>query len=320
MVDERLAEPVQDLLAFALSGGKRLRPSFMWWAYLGAGGDPSDPIAVDAAAALELLHCFALIHDDVMDGSMQRRGKPPVHLKWAATHAEEARIGEARRFGEGVAVLIGDLAFVYADLLMSAAPREARDIYTELRLEVNHGQMLDVIGTSAGVATPELARLISIYKSGKYTVERPLHLGAALAGRLDAFSEPLSAYGLPLGEAFQLRDDVLGTFGSAEQTGKPVGEDLREGKPTLLYALACERANSAQGELLKRHFARPDLGSEGIEALQNVFVETGALATVEERIERLTEQSMKAVTSSGLTAEAVSELVAMAAYVRNRRS
>ena len=144
--------------------------------------------------------------------------------------------------------------------------------------------------------------------------------GAALAGRLDAFSEPLSAYGLPLGEAFQLRDDVLGTFGSAEQTGKPVGEDLREGKPTLLYALACERANSAQGELLKRHFARPDLGSEGIEALQNVFVETGALATVEERIERLTEQSMKAVTSSGLTAEAVSELVAMAAYVRNRRS
>ncbi|MDA8116281.1 MAG: polyprenyl synthetase family protein [Actinomycetota bacterium] len=318
-VDERLAQPVQDLLSFALSGGKRLRPNFMWWAYLGAGGDPADPTAVDAAAALELLHCFALIHDDVMDGSLQRRGGLPVHLKWSTLHEAEGRNGEARRFGEGVAVLIGDLSFVYADLLMSSAPREAREIFTELRLEVNHGQILDVLGTSAGAATPELAGLISIYKSGKYTVERPLHLGAALAGQLGAFSGALSAYGLPLGEAFQLRDDVLGTFGSAEQTGKPVGEDLREGKPTLLYALARQRADSAQRDVLDRYFARADLGAAGIEALQAVFADSGALALVEERIDRLTEQSIKAISTSGLNAEAISELVAMASYVRSRR-
>src|SRR5688500_10955173 len=231
-VDPDLAAPLTSLRDLVLAGGKRLRPAFCHWAFVGAGGDEDDPRVVDAGAALELLHTFALIHDDVMDGSITRRGLDAVHIDFEGRHALSSWRGEGRRFGEGVAILVGDLAFVYADLLMVDAPRPAVDVFNELRLEVNIGQYLDLLGTVRGNGTKEAAHRICVYKSGKYTVERPLHLGAALAGRFDEMAPALSAYGLPLGEAFQLRDDLLGAFGDEDLLGKPVGDDLREGKPT----------------------------------------------------------------------------------------
>ena len=201
-VDADLREPLESLRSLVLAGGKRLRPAFCHWAFVGAGGDPDDPRVVDAGAALELLHTFALIHDDVMDGSLTRRGLDAVHVDFESRHADERWRGEGRRFGEGVAILVGDLAFVYADMLLTGAPPDAIAVFNELRLEVNIGQYLDLIGTVRGQGTRDAARRICIYKSGKYTVERPLHLGAALAGRLAEVEEPLSGYGLPLGEAF----------------------------------------------------------------------------------------------------------------------
>ena len=247
-VDPELVPPLEALRRFVLEGGKRLRPAFCHWAFAGAGGDPGDPAVVDAGAALELLHAFALLHDDVMDGSSLRRGRPTVHVDFAARHGGSGWRGEARRFGEGVAILVGDLAFVYADLLMVGAPPEATAVFNELRVELNIGQALDLIGTAQARRDRPMARLIACYKSGKYTIERPLHLGAALVGRLGDLAGPLSGYGLPLGEAFQMRDDILGTFGDPAVTGKPVGEDLREGKPTPLLAITAE-ARSALADL-----------------------------------------------------------------------
>ena len=319
-VDADLAEPLSALHRLVTAGGKRLRPAFCHWAFVGAGGDPDDPLVVDAGAALELLHTFALLHDDVMDGSAVRRGVPTVHAAFAERHGLDDWRGEARRFGEGVAILVGDLAFVYADRLIADAPRDALDVFNELRLEVNIGQYLDLLGTARGGVDIEQARRISRYKSGKYTIERPLHLGAALAGRLDELAKPLSAFGEPLGEAFQLRDDLLGAFGDTAVTGKPVGEDLREGKPTALYTWAVERATGAAADLLASRFGTADLEAAEVTELQAVLEETGARREVEDTIERLVAEALGALEQLGpcLEDEAVTRLAELARFVAGR--
>ena len=318
-LDRDLVPPLESLRRLVLGSGKRLRPAFCHWGFVGAGGDPGDPRLADAGAAFEMLHAFALIHDDVMDGSPVRRGAQTTHLEFAAHHAVDGWRGEARRFGEGVAILVGDLAFVYADLLMGSAPGPALAVWNELRVELNIGQYLDILGTARGDTDHAGARRIASYKSGKYTVERPLHLGAALAGRLDELAGPYSAYGLPLGEAFQLRDDVLGAFGDTALTGKPVGDDLREGKPTPLLAIAVGRSGAEAAPLLARVGA-PDLGADEVVALQGLLVDTGALDEVEEAIGRLTAEAVDAIGGAPIPTEARDELVALAHYVAWRNS
>jgi len=312
-VDADLVEPLRQLRRLLLSGGKRLRPAFCAWAYRGAGGD-DESLVTDAGAALEFLHAFALIHDDVMDGSDRRRGVPTVHRAFGDRHRADGWRGESRRFGEGVAILVGDVAFVYADALLAGIDTGARRVWDELRIELNIGQYLDLLGTARGDTDLVTARRIATYKSGKYTVERPLHLGAALAGRLHELAGPLSAYGLPLGEAFQLRDDLLGAFGDSEATGKPVGDDLREGKPTPLLAIARERATGASASALER-VGHAGLGPDGVAEVQEVLVATGAAAEVERRIEELTAQAQAAAAALPMTDEARAELADLAAYV-----
>ena len=216
-----------------------------------------------------------------------------------------------------MAILVGDLAFVYADLLMVGVPPPATEIFNELRVELNIGQSLDLIGTAEARRDRPMARRIARYKSGKYTVERPLHLGAALVGRLDDLAEPLSAYGLPLGEAFQMRDDILGTFGDPAVTGKPVGEDLREGKPTPLLAIATARAGAAGAALLDRVGA-PDLGDDEVAAIQALMVETGAREETERLVDELAAEAVPPSTGSALTAEARAALIELAAFVAHR--
>jgi geranylgeranyl diphosphate synthase, type I len=316
-VDADLVEPLAALRAL-VAGGKRLRPAFCHWGWVGAGGDPDDPRIVDAGAALELLHSFAIVHDDVMDGSSRRHGRPCVHVDFADRHARRDWHGEERRFGDGAAILIGDLAFVYADRLLRGAPTDAMDVFTELRLEVNVGQYLDLIGTASRAASPAQAHTICIYKSGKYTIERPLHLGAALAGRLDDLVKAYSAYGLPLGEAFQLRDDLLGAFGDAERLGKEVGEDLREGKPTALYAAARGRASPSDAALLDRCYGRRDLTAAEMAEIQRVLTDTGARAEMEAAVAALTDTALTALADAPVTQRARDELTRLARFVSGR--
>ena len=253
-----LVAPLDSLRALVMSGGKRLRPAFCFWGFRAAGGGDDDAAVIEAGAAFEMLQAFALVHDDIMDGSATRRGLRTAHLAFGDRHDAAVWRGEARRFGEGVAILIGDLAHVYADRLMADTAEPVRAVWDELRIELNVGQYLDILGTARGDTDHEGARRIARYKSGKYTIERPLHVGAALAGRLDELQASLSAYGDPLGEAFQLRDDLLGAFGEEAATGKPVGDDLREGKPTPLLAVATANADAIQaGVLGRRRTARP---------------------------------------------------------------
>jgi geranylgeranyl diphosphate synthase type I len=317
-VDDDLGEPLDALAELVQAGGKRLRPAFCHWAYVGAGGDDA-AVATDAGAALELLHTFALIHDDVMDDSSFRRGRPTIHARFGRRHEAAGWRGESRRFGESVAILVGDLAFVYADHLAAGFPAEGTRVFTELKIEVNVGQYLDMRAGADGRHARDRARRISVLKSGKYTVERPLHLGAALAGRLDELGAGLTAYGIPLGEAFQMRDDLLGAFGEEVLVGKPVGDDLREGKVTELVSAAREVASPAALAVLDRVGAA-DLTDDDIRRLQEVLVETGARDAMEARIRELTARAMEALETVDLATPARDELESLAGYIAARDS
>jgi geranylgeranyl diphosphate synthase type I len=315
-VDADLVPPIDEIARLVLAGGKRLRPAFCFWGFVGAGGDPTDELVIDAGAALELLHAFALFHDDVMDGSLTRRGEPTTNAKFEASHGANKLAGESRRFGDGVAILVGDLAYVYSDQLMRNASPQAWTIWNELRIELNFGQYLDMLGSAMNERRREKAERICRYKSGKYTIERPLHLGALLAAptRGAELIPVLSTYGLPLGDAFQMRDDVLGAFGDTAITGKPVGDDLREGKPTPLMAIATARANAAQLKELQL-VGNQDLTPEQIARVQEVIRETGALDELETVITRLTDEAIAAVQHVPFTQSVRDELITLAEYV-----
>ena len=318
-LDPDLGEPMAEIGRLVLRGGKRLRPAFCHWGFVGAGGSPDDAAVVDAGAAFELMHAFALFHDDVMDDADSRRGEPTTHTVFAERHRAEGWSGESRRFGEGVAILIGDLAFVYSDRLLAGANATAWEIWNELRIELNVGQVLDILGSVRGVRDVDQAERICRYKSGKYTIERPLHLGAALADpvRFAEIRAGLSAYGLPLGDAFQMRDDVMGAFGDESATGKPVGGDLREGKPTPLLARAMVAATPEQVSVLDRA-GDPDLSDDDVAAIQQVIVDTGALDDLESTITHRTEAALAALDELELDGGASRELAALAGFVVHR--
>lgn len=315
-LDPQLGDPLEALTDLVLAGGKRLRPAFCHWGFVAAGGDPLDPRVIDAGSAFELLQGFALIHDDVMDGSATRRGGPAVHRRFIESHQNKDWKTESRRFGEGVAILVGDVAFVYADLLLPTGEPEVARLWHELRIELNIGQYLDLAGTATAAFDRDVSRRIARYKSGKYTIQRPLQLGAALAGGHDLI-EPIGRYGDPLGEAFQLRDDVLGVFGDQTRTGKPVGDDLREGKPTLLLAIARENA-SPTGQALLDRIGEPDLSDAEVAELQDLLHQTGAVTGTEAEIERLAALSLEALGTLSIPAAATRALEELAHFVTAR--
>jgi geranylgeranyl diphosphate synthase type I len=321
--------PVSEALhEFLLDGGKRLRPTFAYWGYRGAGG-ADGPEIVTAAASLELLHACALIHDDVMDGSDTRRGHPAVHRRFGALHSKEGWQGSPEMFGESAAILLGDLCLVWAEQMLSTcglpeeALRRTRRVYDEMRVELMSGQYLDLLEQALGGHDIGRALRVARFKSAKYTIERPLHVGAALAGDDPVVRSAYSAYGLPLGEAFQLRDDVLGVFGDPEITGKPAGDDLREGKRTALIAMALEVSTETQAEVVRRHLGDPDLEQDGVDALRQVIAETGALDRVESLIDERTAEAVGALAigraNGPLTAEAAHVLQDLAVAATSRR-
>jgi geranylgeranyl diphosphate synthase type I len=287
----QLVEVVTDFLA---AGGKRLRPLLCvtgWHAAAGEGTPP--PSVVRVAAALEMFHTFALIHDDVMDQSSTRRGQPTVHRVLTARRiASGGSRSSAERFGVGGAVLVGDLMLTWSGELIHTAglsPAELTSLLPLLdlmRAEIMYGQYLDLDATGAPTDDVERALTIARYKTSKYSIERPLHIGAVLGGADLDLLDGLTAYALPLGEAFQLRDDLLGVFGDPAQTGKPRLDDLRDGKHTALVALALRAASGRSADLLRDLLGREDLTDAQAEQVRTILVSTGARAGVEDMITR----------------------------------
>jgi len=256
------------------SGGKRPRPAFCVTGYLAGDGDPDAPGIVDAAAALELLHTFALLHDDVMDDSDLRRNVPTAHVAHSVEHRAHGWRGESRRYGESVAILAGDLALTYAERLLAECTPRTRRVWGELCTELMMGQFLDILAAARFEPDPELSSWIALFKSGRYTVYRPLAMGAELAGAPELLA-PFEEYGLAVGEAFQLRDDLLDAFASAETTGKPTRLDVRQHKMTLLMSIALRE------EPAIRDLVGDDLTGTDADRLHAALVRSG----IRERVE-----------------------------------
>ena len=318
IVDGRLVEAIDELADLTHTGGKRLRAAFCYWSYVGA--NPEQPVqpAIDAAAACELLQTFALIHDDIMDDAATRRGRQTIHVKQAEKLIALGWQGEPRRFGEGVGILIGDLSHVYADRLIGDVSWQSRQIWDELRIELNLGQYLDMRSSAAGERDRETAERVVTFKSALYTIVRPLQLGASVAGRPEPELQQLLAnFGGPVGTAFQLRDDLLGILSTEAELGKPVGSDLREGKSTELLAIAVENASAAQRALLS-HVGRDDLSEIEVDGLVEIFHQTGAIVAIEAKITRLIEESEEAAKLLPYNDEHRHILIELGRYVASR--
>ncbi len=328
-----LGSDVDDLVAAVstlASGGKRIRAAFLYWGYRAGGGPDSDAL-VRLAAAMEVFQAAALLHDDVMDDSDVRRGMPAAHRTFAARHRERGWDGSAERFGLSGAILAGNLCLNWTEELYAtcglpgAELARARRAFDTMRTQLMAGQFLDVVESARPWAgLPEAERVarahrVIRYKSAKYTVEHPLLIGATAAGVDGDALAVLSRYGLDLGHAFQLRDDVLGVFGDPDTTGKPAGDDLREGKRTVLVAHALAGADAPGRRLLTDLLGRPDLDTAQVAALREVIVASGAVDAVEKEISVLADRAREALADApGLDPEATAVLADLVRVTTDR--
>jgi len=322
-----------------LSGGKRFRAQFCHWGWRAVAGVRGTPVTqreldavVGVASGLELFHAAALVHDDIIDNSDTRRGQPAAHSRFAARHGERRWAGDAVRFGASAAILLGDLLLGWSDELVDDSlwdlgdhprARAARRFFNTMRTDVTAGQYLDVLEESAWVERDEkqlleAAERVVVFKSAKYSIEAPLQIGAALAGADEFQLETLSGFGLPLGIAFQLRDDVLGVFGDAAVTGKPSGDDLREGKRTMLVALTRAKVAPSVRRTIDELLGDPGLTTEQVLMLQGAMRDSGALDEIEDLIEREVRRANAALDEASLAPEAIDALRRLTRRVTDR--
>ncbi|MFI6295375.1 polyprenyl synthetase family protein [Nonomuraea sp. NPDC050790] len=326
-----LGDPdLEPLLAAAndlLSGGKRLRPAFCYWGWRGAGGEDGPGIFA-AAASLELLQASALVHDDVMDKSDLRRGMPSAHRRFQALHEKAGWHGAAEQFGEGAAILLGNLLLIWSGEMWRTSglpPRSlaaAQPLHDHMRTELMCGQYLDLLEQAHGENSFDSALRVALYKSGKYSVEQPLRLGLVLAaGSVEPWIDELCVeYGRRVGIAFQLRDDILGVFGDPAQTGKPAGDDLREGKRTMLVARTLAAAASDDAQIVRRLLGDPALDEQGVATLRGIIDDTGALQECEDLIASYLDEALAALARAPITQEARAALDGLAVAATTRKS
>ena len=309
-----------------VGGGKRFRAAFCYWGYRSVRPvltPREDDALVRACASLEVLHASALVHDDYMDASDTRRGRPATHRAFEAAHRAAGWPGSSTQYGAAAAILLGDLLLSWADELLRRCGLpadlvgEALDVFDQCRSEVITGQFLDVSVQARGAADVDAAMTVLRYKSAKYSVERPLHIGAALAGASAEEVADLAAFGLPLGEAFQLRDDLLGVFGDPVATGKPAGDDLVEGKRTVLVALALDAAPRAEAAVLEAALGTPQAAAQ-VARLRDIIDASGAHEQVEHVIGELSARALAALDRARLDDDARGVLRDLAAAATHR--
>jgi geranylgeranyl diphosphate synthase, type I len=327
-------EPLVDAVAELLVGGKRLRAAFFYWGWRAVGYDGGhDDAAIRAASSMEIFQAAALLHDDVMDNSDLRRGRPTAHRAFAAHHHRNGWNGDPARFGHAAAILAGDLCLNWTDEVFAtsglplASLERARPEFDRMRTQLMGGQFLDMLEGARGwsdlgyTERVERTRQVIRYKSAKYSVEQPLLIGARAAGATPGTLASLSAYGTSLGEAFQLRDDVLGVYGDPEHTGKPAGDDLREGKHTALMAHTLELADAEGAELVAASLGDPDLDDATVDACRRVVRDSGALERTEEMIAEGAEDARRAIAQTpGLSEEGRAALHDLVAICTDRQT
>ena len=321
-LDSAGVDAAGDILVEFISGGKCLRSTFMYLGWL-CGAAPSEA-ALRASASLELVHAFALLQDDVMDGSAERRGRPSAHLQFARWHRERGLSGSACRFGESSAILLGDLCLIWAERMLRESGVESRRLqrawprYDAMRVELAVGQFADLTSDVRRMPSLETVLDVARRKSGNYTVRRPLEIGAAMSDCDDRTLARLGRYGTAIGEAFQLRDDVLGVFGSPATTGKPCGGDLRDRKATSVVVSAYQTADAGTRKELTELMTSEDLDDRAIDRCKQLIVATGAVQVIEEMIDDRVECARDALSDMAIDEPVRAALAHMAAACTDR--
>ena len=339
---EQISPELLPLLEYAntlIAGGKRFRGQFCFWAWRGFLNTGPDagldylPIA-KICAALELFHAAALVHDDVIDQSDTRRSNPSVHKLFERLHTESGWSADAKRFGESAAIILGDLLLawsseLFGNALLDSPTRDieaaCRDQFARMRVEVMAGQYLDILEENSAAGRPvaeavSRANRIMLYKTAKYSIEAPLLIGAAFAGATLSDFNALSEFAIPLGLCFQLRDDVLGVFGDPAITGKPAGDDLREGKRTVLVALTRQALEVEQAKRFDELLAAGELSAGQIEHMQQQIVASGALAKTEKLIDDWGSKAREKLDAVVMDLAAKQQLDQLANQVVNRKN
>ena len=317
-------ELTEVLTRFVARGGKRIRPALLYYTYRACGGVSDDKV-MPMAMAVELLHTYLLIHDDIMDHADVRRGEPAAHVIYTDLHSSRGWRGDSEHFGESAAILLGDLAQTYSLELYSSvelAPEVAGEFRHQFSLmcqEVVLGQYLEMTAANREfLEEDELLRVLRM-KSGRYSVERPVQLGYLLARATEATRQALTVYGLKMGEAFQLQDDLLGLFGDAETVGKPVGGDLKEGKFTLLIHHALRHLSPTDRVALESALGNPDLEPDEVLSVQGLIEASGARRRVQEMVETRLQQAYESLEAIDLAEDGAAFLRGLIDYLRGRK-
>lgn len=324
-ISEEATILVDEVKRFVSAGGKRVRPAFLYSGYIAAGGKAHAAVTL-ASLCVEFLHTFALIHDDIIDRSDTRRGKPTAHKAFESLHKSSKFLGDREHFGLSSAILAGDLAFTFAEEILTSSPfpqerlRRARYFFDQMKFQVITGEYLDVLGSYKKRLTEEEVLNILEYKTAKYTVERPLQIGAVLAGAEVDILEAFTAYGIPLGQAFQLQDDIFGVFGDAKKMGKPVGSDIREGKKTVLIAKTYEWASKKEEQLLDRVVGNWAATDKDLSRVKEIIYSVGAYDYAIKLSHRLIDQAKTAIDKDKYAEEGKEYLLVAADYLLNRIS
>ena len=311
-----------EILMEFVKGGKCLRSTFMYLGWL--CGAPASNAALSATASLELLQAFALLQDDVMDDSPSRRGRPAAHIQFAGWHTQRGLSGSSRRFGESAAVLLGDLCLIWAEQMLRDSGLKNHQLqrawprYDAMRTELAVGQFEDLAIDIRKLPTMESVLNVARMKSGNYTVRRPLEIGAAMAGCAAHTLARLGEYGSALGEAFQLRDDILGIFGSPATTGKPNGGDLLERKATSVMVAAHQMADASTRQQFSELINSDQLNEADLDHWRSLIFATGAVQRIEELIADRVEIAQKALDSSGIDGLVRAALADMAGVCTRR--
>lgn len=317
-------EPVLDAAAAYTGSGKRLRPAFCYWARVAAAGQPVNAAPVlRAVSSLELLHVSALMHDDVMDHSDTRRGLPAAHRRFEAQHRSRGGAGSAEGFGTDMAILLGDLLLVWSIEMFDTSGVDplrlagAAPLLEAVRTEVTCGQVLDVtaqarMAGNGAESALDLANRVVEFKTARYTVIRPAQIGVSLGGGTPALQQAMARFGSPLGRSFQFRDDLLGVFGDSRLTGKPAGDDLREGKRTMLVARALAASTPADARALEGLLGRSHLDDDDVARARRIIETSGARARVEQDIEDGYRAATEALEPAEMTHEGRTALAELA--------
>lgn len=322
-INPEAAVLVDEIIRFSENGGKRVRPAFMYSGYAAAGGKAFEAILY-TSMSVELLHTFALIHDDIIDNSDLRRGELTTHKQFEKIHKDKKLLGDKKEYALSSAILTGDLALSFAEEILTTAPfpqervRRARYFFDQMKVQVLYGEYLDVLGGYRKSLTEDEVLQILDYKTAKYTVERPLHVGAMLAGAEYSLIETFSRYGIPFGQAFQMQDDIVGTFGDEKEIGKPADSDIKEGKKTLLLARAYDQASSEEKKTLDRVVGNKTASKSEIDQVRSIMRKTGSYDYCVGLAKKLLQQARETVKDVKLTEEGKWYLLAAVEYLEER--